>query len=289
MNIEQEFFNKAVSAGIEFDDKIIANGLLQRSHIKGHKRGTKNGAYVIFPGDRMAAGWGMDHTTGHSFKWRAGQSNSRFSIDEQTASHKAQLQRQQKEALLHQKASVRANKIWHRSILADCSNVYLQRKHVHPHGTKVGIFSNLKDILILPLFSTDFALVNLQFIQPNGTKRFLSGGKKKGCFWWIGDETKTIFIAEGFATAASVYEHAGMLTFIAFDAGNLEPVARTIRQKYPSAELIIAGDNDQNGVGQFYAKSAALAVNGKYIIPTQIGSDWNDVLTGEVAITGGMQ
>lgn len=286
MSVEQEFFNSALSAGIPFSGPIVADGLLQRSHIKGHKNGTKNGAYVIFQNGSMSAGWGMDHTTGHSFKWRTGKGNPRFSLEDRASFNVNQLLREQKEAHFHQKASGRSKNIWNESIVADCTNAYLQRKQVNHHGSKTGMSKNLKDTLIVPLYSADFEIVSLQFIQPDGTKRFLSGGKKKGCFWWLGHETNSILIAEGFATAASLHEHTGLMTFIAFDAGNLVPVAQVIRQKYPSAEIIIAGDNDLSGVGQLYAKAAALAIGGNYIIPRQPGTDWNDELNGE---TGGMQ
>lgn len=88
-------------------------------------------------------------------------------------------------------------------------------------------------------------------------------------------------IAEGFATAASLHETTGNQTFISFDAGNLINVAKIVRVKNPDAEIIICGDNDENEVGQKAARSAALAVGGKYIIPVSVGQDWNDALNTE--------
>jgi len=122
--------------------------------------------------------------------------------------------------------------------------------------------------------------MNLQFIRDNGDKRFLTGGQKKGCFWWLGQRTDTVLIAEGFATAASIYEETGDQTFIAFDAGNLEAVARLIRAKKPDAKIAIMGDNDTSGVGQKAAEKAALACNGEILIPPYSGTDWNDYLNG---------
>jgi putative DNA primase/helicase len=163
---------------------------------------------------------------------------------------------------------------------ADKCNAYLNRKKIQPNGAKTGGTTNLQDVLILPVFSFSeqhgLKLVNVQFIAPDGEKRFLSGGQKKACFWWIGKKTSTILIAEGFATAASLYESTGNQVFIAYDAGNLCHVARIVRAKNPTAEIIIAGDNDVSGTGQTAARAAALAINGKYIIPPTVGHDWND-------------
>ena len=82
-------------------------------------------------------------------------------------------------------------------------------------------------------------------------------------------------VAEGYATAASVHEATGYPVAVAFDAGNLEPVAETIREKLPDCSIIIAGDNDKSGVGQEKARAAAAASGGKVVIPER-PSDWPD-------------
>ena len=131
----------------------------------------------------------------------------------------------------------------------------------------------------MPLYdlSADTAdLVNLQFIQPDGTKRFLKGGKKQACCWWLGTPTDTVLIAEGYATAATVHEATGFRTIIAFDAKNLIQVTPLIRQKYPNADIIVMADNDPSGVGQQAARQAALICGGKWIAPPTAGQDFND-------------
>jgi len=67
---------------------------------------------------------------------------------------------------------------------------------------------------------------------------------------------------------------------VAFDAGNLLPVAMNIRELSPSTEIIICGDNDLSGIGQSKAKEAALAIGGKVLIPPVPGQDWNDLIAG---------
>lgn len=131
-------------------------------------------------------------------------------------------------------------------------------------------------------YSVNLELVNLQIIDTEGVKRFLSGGKKAGCFYWLGSEaTDKIIVCEGFATGASLHKHTGKSVVIAFDAGNLKKVAEAVRVISPTIEIIIAADNDESGIGEKKAREAALAINGKYIIPPSLG-DFNDHLAGGV-------
>ncbi|MDR1494915.1 MAG: toprim domain-containing protein [Rickettsiales bacterium] len=99
--------------------------------------------------------------------------------------------------------------------------------------------------------------------RTNGTKRFYPGGRRKGCFHTVGSlaspppakleagSSTTIYgaspsltICEGFATGASIHEATGRTVIVAGDTGNLLSVAKALRGKYPSRELIFATDND---------------------------------------------
>ncbi|MGZ5052328.1 MAG: toprim domain-containing protein [Methylobacter sp.] len=267
-------------AGIVTNDPIAGDGGLHRFHIEGHRSGTKNGAYILHI-DRNPAGWAQDFKSGSIVNWRADGKPGRLSKADWQAIEAAKKQRQQEREHAHQQAAWRAQAIWKRAVYADAGNEYCYRKKIQPHGAKTGDSGSLKGVLIIPLYNADCKLVNLQFIQPDGTKRFLSGGQKKGCYWTLGEPTDTILIAEGCGTAFSLFEHQGLQTVIAFDAGNLINVAQIIRAKHPHAEIIIAGDNDESGTGQKAARAAALACGGKYIIPPIVGMDWNDYLTME--------
>ncbi|MGZ5050457.1 MAG: toprim domain-containing protein [Methylobacter sp.] len=269
-------------AGIVTTDSITGDGVLHRFHIDGHKSGSRNGAYVLHI-DRNPAGWAQDFKSGAIVNWRADGQRGRLSKADWAAIEAAKKQRQAEQQQVHQQAAQKARQIWKRAIYAGLGNEYCCRKKIKPHGTKTGDSGSLKGVLIVPLYNADNKLVNLQFIQPDGTKRFLSGGQKKGCFWALGELTDTILITEGMATGCSLFEHQGLQTVIAFDAGNLEAVAKVIRAKHPNAEIVIAGDNDASGKGQQAARAAALAVGGKYIIPPTPGQDWNDHLTKEGA------
>lgn len=289
MSIEYSFYQCALSHGIDFEGEIIADGTLRRSHIKGQRSGTKNGAYVIYPDGKMPAGWGFDHKSQTEFVWRSGKASSLTTLKERAQLHAASIQREHLAKSKQAAAANRAVAIWNRALPADASHGYLARKKIQAHGVRVGhSLSTLADVLIVPLYSDDDELVSLQFIPTVGNKRFLKEGRKKACYWWIGKETSQLYIAEGFATAASIHAYTKMLTYVAFDAGNLEAVAMVVRKKYPCAEIIIAGDNDKHQVGQDAARKAALAVGGKYMIPPEVDTDWNDFLNAS-ELTGGDQ
>jgi putative DNA primase/helicase len=166
------------------------------------------------------------------------------------------------------------------------NHAYLSAKRIQSHGGYLA-FGKLAS----PLYSgltcppqgryADIAhLVNVQLIDQAGVKRFLKGGKKAGCFWWIGPTSETVCIAEGFATAASIYEATGNRCFIAFDAGNLPAVAKAVRKLYPHTPLIICADHDTHGIGQHYAEQAALEIGAAVAMPETPGADFNDVWRG---------
>ena len=157
----------------------------------------------------------------------------------------------------------------------DGSHPYLRAKQVGAHGVL-----RHKDLLVVPLRDATGKLWSLQFIGADGQKRFLKGGRKVGCYHGIGKRPapgEPLCVCEGYATGASIHEATGHAAVVAFDAGNLLPVARALRAKYPEARIVIAGDNDASGVGQLRAEEAARAVNGLVAIPAETGKDWNDI------------
>lgn len=257
--------------GLSTDAPIIADGQLHRIRISGHKRGTLNGAYVLHL-DGTPAGYFEDFSTGQRFNWKLpGSEPKPPDPEERKRIEAAKADRQTKRQREQTAAAQKAAYIWSKAALAQSSHPYLTNKKINPHGAKQAISS----ALILPLYDQDKHLVNLQFIHTDGNKRFLKNGQKKGCLWWLGKLSKTILIAEGFATAATLFESTGHLTVIAYDAGNLEAVAKIIRQRQPQAKIIICADNDASGTGQAKANQAALAVDALVALPPTQG-DFND-------------
>lgn len=124
---------------------------------------------------------------------------------------------------------------------------------------------------MIPLRDVDGVLHSLQFIGADGRKTFLTGGRKRGCYHAIGEPKRAVCICEGYATGATIYQATGHATAIAFDAGNLEPVARAIRAKFPRLALCICADNDEatpGNPGLSAGRRAAVAVGAALAVPS---------------------
>ena len=94
-----------------------------------------------------------------------------------------------------------------------------------------------------------------------GIKRPLTGGEKQGCHYRIDKADSAahegiLIVCEGFATGASIHEATGQPVAVAFDNGNLEPVAKSLRKLYPDAALIVAADDDHQTEGNPGRKAA---------------------------------
>lgn len=270
-----EQFRRAMhAAGINFDDEIIADGQLHRAYVQGDKPGTRNLSYVLYL-DGLPAGYFEHFKTGIKQNWRA-DTNRRLTPQEVIAMRvRIDEERRQKEIALHEQhenAAAKATHLWNSSIIAK-SHLYLAKKCIKPHGVRIR-----GNQLVIPMCDQSDRIVSLQFIQPDGSKRFLSGGQKKGCFFEIGNFSDPLLICEGFATGASLHEELGKYVVVAFDAGNLRRVAEIMQARHPKTKIIIAGDNDLSGVGQKAANEAAASVGGLVLIPDQAGCDWNDVV-----------
>ena len=188
------------------------------------------------------------------------------------------LQEANDKAIRQQKVAIQAEAILAESLEA-VSHPYLIKKRI----VVPAIWVTKKNHLVIPLLDIAGNIRSLQFISPTGEKKFLTGGAIKGNFYqlWNGSNNE-IVICEGYATGVTLYKHYALNSsvVVAFNAGNLLPVAKVFRVAYPNAEITIAGDNDPNGTGQRLAKEAAEAVGGNVSIPTfknnEVGTDFND-------------
>ncbi|OAI12601.1 hypothetical protein A1359_13775 [Methylomonas lenta] len=264
--------------GVVPADKLIADGAMHRARHVDDRSSSLNISYIIHPDGNGS--WWFEYFP-LSIKKTGTLSGTRkpLSLCERRLISEEQKRRQNERRALQKQTAERAARIWKdtKPVFSADEHSYLQRKGVKPFG----IHMSGNNRLIVPLYAENRKMMNLQFIDTNGDKRFLSGGKKKHCFSVIGNSTdcKRLLICEGWATGASLHEELGVFVMVAMDAGNLEPVAQAARRLFPDAEIIIAGDNDESGTGQASARKAALSVCGKVLIPQQTGKDWNDVLT----------
>jgi hypothetical protein len=174
----------------------------------------------------------------------------------------------------HQVASDTVEKIWTGAQAASAEHPYLQRKGIKVHGARITGDGRL----VLPLYDADGTLSTLQYIDHEGGKLYHSGGQTGGKFWQIGslDEPGTIYVAEGFATAATIYEATNRPVVVAYSASNLVPVTGSLREKHgPTQEIVVVADNDASGVGQRYAEQASAKYGARMVMPPILG-DAND-------------
>ncbi len=179
------------------------------------------------------------------------------------------------------KAAAEAAQMWLKSQPV-VEHPYLSKKGVKAHGLRVH-----GGLLLVPLRDANGVLHSLQTITAEGDKRFLPGGRVRGCYFSIGRPSGRIVIAEGFATAASLFEDSGTAVAAAFNSGNLLPVAKAMRSKFPCSDIYIAADDDHmtpGNPGMVAATDAALAIGGLLMKPDFSGlqrgpkdSDFNDL------------
>lgn len=283
IEVINQFTEAMHTAGLNPRHGIIPDGKLHRFASQDDKSGKRSAWYVLHL-DGIPAGSFGSWKTGEQHAWSA-KSSSELSPAEQEANRQRlaeiKKQREVEEAAMRETARKKANALWDRARNVDSKHGYLTLKKVRPIGIK-----QLRSALVVPLRDAEGALHSLQFIMPDGSKRFLTGGKKRGCFAMLSDSSETICICEGWATGASIHQATGYAVTVAFDAGNLLPVAQAIRKKYPKARLVICADDDfqtEGNPGETKAREAARALGGVLAIPyfdenrPEKATDFNDL------------
>ncbi len=277
------FRSEILKAGLSSPNEIIDDGRIHRFSSNG-KPTDNAGWYVLFT-DGIAAGafgcWREDVKINWCSVDKATLTQSeRYEFNKKMA--EAKKLREHEEEINRTKARSKASKIWEQSTEAPTNHPYLIRKKVQPHALKLS-----RGKLVVPLYDQDQILHSLQFIGPDGDKKFLVGGRIKGCYYQIGGAPdKILYVAEGFATAATVHEVTGSAVAVAFYANNLKPVAIALRAKFPNLEIVICADDDHQTKGNpgiRKAIEAATATLSKVVIPEFNGNrsdsdtDFNDL------------
>ena len=157
----------------------------------------------------------------------------------------------------------------------------------HPYVVAKGIIPcgarQLRDSLLIPVRGHDGTLRGLQFIGPDGRKKFKSGTEIAGGYCSIGTlNNKILLVCEGWATGCTLHEATGHAVAVSFSAGNLRPVCNALRDKYYDWTLIVCADDDQltsGNPGLTKATDAARAVNGMLAIPDFSGIDRSESYT----------
>lgn len=288
----EQFKAAIAAAGLTPPDVIYADGKLHRFNASG-KRGDDTGWYVLHL-DGVPAGVFGCWRLGITETW-CGKPDNAMSVMEREAHRQrikeAVAQREADEAAKHKAAAAEAEKRWQAAIPCT-THPYLSAKGVQAFGVR----SDAAGALIVPMRDTAGNLHSLQTITPDGEKRFLSGGRVKGCYLAIGKpKGGKLIVCEGYATGASLHEGTGEAVAVAFNSGNLEAVALDLRAKYPALKIIMAADDDyqtKGNPGMTKAMVAAQVVGGTVAVPDfgvnrpDRATDFNDLhqITGLEAV-----
>ena len=281
-------------------DHFVADGVVHR--------------FVSDPSHKGVAGWYIIHPDPGGDLWFFGDWRTNIKVKGNGADghtltpkeaaerrkrlHDLQVKAEADKARFQAGAAIEAQERWDNAPAAPSSHPYLQSKGVDPCGTR---FDPSNNRLLVPMRDGEGRIWSLQEIGPDGFKHNQPGGRRRECFFQIGEIGDTFCAAEGFSTAASIHRATGFAVISAGEASNLEAVARIFREKYPEATIIVCGDDDWltkvNGkarnVGKIAATEAAEAVGGILAMPwftssrPQWATDFNDMAkllgTAEVA------
>ena len=245
----------------------LVDGELVRYRVDGDKPGSVNGWAVLYAGAAPAGAFGS-WRTGASHTWRGEAPPSETPRDRaarERALQAARRLRDEEQQRVQALARERALKLWSRARPATDANLNLQRKCVHAYGVRA-----LRDSLVIPARDVQGVLHSLQFIAADGTKRFLTGGRLRGCYYAIGKPDALLLLAEGYATAATLHQATGAAVACAFNAGNLLPVALAMRRKFPAIRVVVCADNDTGTPGNpglTKATEAARAIGAAVAVP----------------------
>ena len=264
-------------------------GKLTRCKTTQDKGKEKNGWYVIH-----------EHRTeknevlifGSFGDWRSGDSNKikvkagRMSQEERDVMRARQEEGKRRAAEIAanaaRRAANRASGLFKR-MPEKGRSAYLDRKQIVGMGVR---YAPRSGALLVPMSNARDQIVGLQVIYPEkqqDTGRDKSywpyGMSKEGAFHLIGphpEPGEPVLVCEGYATGVSLHMATSLTVAIAFDAGNLLPVSKLMRERFPGCPLIICRDDDwktkrPNGdpwnPGEEKATNAALIVGGQVVAP----------------------
>ncbi|MGB9154371.1 MAG: VapE domain-containing protein [Alphaproteobacteria bacterium] len=296
-------------------DDIKADDKRNYFQIAGDKPGRKRGAYKLKIDESFGCGWFVDYRNGEVIKWHS-KTNRKFTPAER-ADWKKRIEaeraiKDKEQAEIYRLTATKAKRLWDGATRTGTTE-YLTRKQINLNGARI-----MRGLVVVGAFK-DGQVSTLQFIAADGEKRFLKDGEKSGSYFPLakgGEDLSRLILCEGYATACSIREATGLPVVCAFDAGNLSPVSKILRDKYPDSEIILAADNDAwttspkfkpkgidikslphdspfwdewgeaghlHNTGVVSAQQAALAIGGaRVVIPRFLNTsskptDWNDL------------
>ncbi len=294
MDAISQFRDAIRSAGLIPPDMIELDKL-HRFSTNG-KRGDVAGWCKLFA-DGEGGVFG-DWRSGEQQTWQAKRDRPFTPAEREAFRQRCEQERKEREAAKAREradAARKATATWKAATAARADHPYLSRKQVSPVATLREIDASaaaailgytpksdgdaLAGRLLVAPVKVGGALSTLELIDEAGHKSALYGGAKAGGYWAAQSLPEgagaglTLLLGEGVATALSAKEASGHPSIAALSAGNLLAVAKTKRERYPAAVLVLLADLVKaTGAPDPRAIEAARSVGGLVAIP-DFGAD----------------
>lgn len=291
--------------------ELVTTGRMVRCRVEGSRE--RRGWYVLHElntaaGETLVVGtFGVWHGNENGATKVELHKRDRSFTDEQRDALRRRLAEDRRRAELARqtqakRAADRASVAWSKALPAGDAD-YLVAKGVQGFGLRFG----KTGVALVPLLDVNSQVHGLQVLR--SAKQATAAGKpakeywpagmvKKGHFHLIGGTPQWILlVAEGYATAASLHMATGYPVAVAFDAGNLLPVATALAKRYRGIKVLACGDDDvlqkcrhcrsrvilavhpqfcpscaqphgASNAGMLGAEAAALDVGGAVLLPT---------------------
>lgn len=301
--IERAFYDFVAAQGYEPDYKgWKADGERRTARLKSSAdKRRESSAKARLYADKPANGWIYDYRRGEFIRWSywesIGGDREKWeaysaqlpSKEEQEAKRAA---REQYEAWEKAEALRKAREAFALATPFNGTHEYLENKGVQAHeGLRRDSYGNL----CVPMYRLpDMTnIVNYQRIAPDGGKYFAPDCSVDGAVYIIGwpRPDMPLGLAEGYATAASVYAATDIPIAVCFNCHNLTKAAANIRAYLKASDYFVFADNDRANAerpdlrrnhGMEAAEEArkALGVDAAHVIapeaPEGENVDWND-------------
>jgi len=272
-------------------ESLQTDGKLHRVKTDSDKGSKKSGWYVAH---EFILKSGRVVITGRFGNWKSSAEPQAFRFDaqftdEEKVAFKLQQEDQRKAAAKEKRernkqAAARAEKAWEK-LPTDGHSDYLQRKKIYGYGCRYS-----RGSIAVPVKKAG-KLTGLQWIAPDGSKKFITGTEKQGAVFWINEgQSGPVILCEGYATGCSIaMAMPKAAVAVCFDAGNLQTVAHDAVGEL-GLEVIIAADNDHQAKNNKGLQVAAELIR-RYpekiravwpeFSPDDPGTDFNDLHVGQ--------
>jgi putative DNA primase/helicase len=239
--MHSDFRSKLIEVGIVPSKTIHADGNIHRLSVDNKPSCKKNGWYILYEGQFGVFGrWDTEET----YKWT--DKSIKSLADEKRIAERINSiinEKKKKIAENYLAAGKRAEFIWKKAdLLTEHDHPYLINKKIN--SFILPTIRKYKNQIVVPVMNQNAKITSLQFINEKGDKNFLKYGQVKGCCCPLWGEKDVMILCEGYATGATIHAATQKHVICTFNSGNLINVAKLIRQKRPSQQILIAGDDD---------------------------------------------